>query len=375
MPNDRTKKFRSLEICRFLAAFSVMVEHQILFITSVHIGKPGALWQGLGLPAILAVLFFFVLSGFVMMTAHGDDFGKIERIPRFAWRRFCRIYPLYWLSLPLWLYLLWGSSSSLGYLFKIFTLYPFQTQFLELNSPAWTLRFEVSFYLMFAISLLPVIGRFWLAAWIVLVFWNWFPGLFIFHAIPGATRLHTLIPAALDWHFFGIMEVYFFAGLGAGLAYRHLHWPKIVNWAVLAVSILALVYLNGLSSWKFAYPSVDLAPFIALAFACFIFALSALERSQALRIGAWGERLGDMSYPVYILHFVPIFLMMSAFFYHPNWRNAWAPLPLLACFLATTLPLIAAVTFFVDRPMQRAFRNMKFVSVFRAPAPAGQTRS
>jgi exopolysaccharide production protein ExoZ len=374
MLDKSPNKVISLEILRFLAAFCVMVEHQIAFMGSQNISKPGRFLHGFNLPPDLPVLFFFVLSGFVMMTAHGQDFGKIHQIPRFVWRRFCRIYPLYWLSLPVWFYFLWPTLQAPHYLTKIFTLYPFQTEIVELNSPAWSLRFEISFYLMFAISFLPYIGRFWLAAWIILVFWNWFPGLFIFHAVTAATGWHPVMPVAVSWHFFGIHEFYFFAGLGAGLAYRRLHWPNFALWLLLALSFVAIIKLLSRSSWGFAYPSVNDTPVIAVAIAVFIFSLSALERSRALRIGRWGARLGDMSYPLYIFHPVIIFLMMMAFGYHPAWRQACWPFPLFTLYLAITLPLTAAITFLIDRPLQRALRNIDFRAFSRPHQSRAQTR-
>jgi len=40
--------------------------------------------------------FFFVLSGFIIFFVHGKDIGKPSRLPHYVWRRFIRIYPVYW---------------------------------------------------------------------------------------------------------------------------------------------------------------------------------------------------------------------------------------------------------------------------------------
>lgn len=357
MHNRPPDKILSLELCRFIAAFCVMVDHQVSFIGAQNIAGPGPLLGGFDLPPIMPVLFFFVLSGFVMMTAHHQDFGRLERIPRYAWRRFCRIFPMYWLSLPIWLYFLWPTFTS-HYLFKILTLDPFIGQFVELNSPAWTLRFELAFYLMFGISLLPYIGRLWLAAWIFLVFWFWFPNFMPFQHFAFTRHWHPVAPAATQWHFFDLHEIYFFAGLAAGFILLRCRLPSLLNWALLAAGAAGVLAFTRLSAWGFGYPSIDQAPGAALAIGAFIYALSALEQAGALPVRAAFARLGAMSYPLYIFHPALIYAMLLAFYYHPAWRHAFTPLSLLAAFLIVTLALTAAITFLIDRPLQRALRRI-----------------
>src|ERR1700733_11841567 len=142
MQKQTSQKIISLEICRFIAAFCVMVDHQVSSISSVapSFAEHGPILGGFDLPPIIPVLFFFVLSGFVMMTARHQDFGQLQTWPRYIWRRLCRIYPIYWFSLPVYLYFLWPTLTW-HYLAGIFTLWPFQTNTMELNSPAWSLRF------------------------------------------------------------------------------------------------------------------------------------------------------------------------------------------------------------------------------------------
>ncbi len=47
------------------------------------------------------VEFFFVLSGFIIYWAHARDLGRPEQLRKYAWRRFTRIYPTYWVVLAL----------------------------------------------------------------------------------------------------------------------------------------------------------------------------------------------------------------------------------------------------------------------------------
>jgi peptidoglycan/LPS O-acetylase OafA/YrhL len=43
--------------------------------------------------------FFFILSGVVIFMAHSNDLSKPSRIRPFLWKRFRRIYPIYWIML------------------------------------------------------------------------------------------------------------------------------------------------------------------------------------------------------------------------------------------------------------------------------------
>jgi exopolysaccharide production protein ExoZ len=145
------RRLVSLECARFAAALCVGTDHIVSFTAAL---RGGPVLHGFNLPPIIAVLFFFVLSGFVIYTAHHADFGDVRRLPRYVWRRACRIYPVYWLSLIAPLYFLWTQCSGV-YLLDIATLSPFNNGITELTPPAWSLRFELAFYLMFGLALLP----------------------------------------------------------------------------------------------------------------------------------------------------------------------------------------------------------------------------
>ena len=59
----------------------------------------GLPFGGLFLFAHAGVDFFFVLSGFIIYRVHRGDIGSPHRLSRYAWRRFVRIYPTYWIIL------------------------------------------------------------------------------------------------------------------------------------------------------------------------------------------------------------------------------------------------------------------------------------
>jgi peptidoglycan/LPS O-acetylase OafA/YrhL len=352
-PDERPSKLISLEIARFLAALAVALEH---LSTAVNGMKLGA--APITAPASGAVLFFFTLSGFVIYNAHIQDAGKPERLPRYAWRRFCRIYPLYWLSLIPMLAVLWPGCTP-GYLVKIFTLAPFTGDIAELNPPAWTLRYELLFYILFGFSLLPYARRVLLPGWALLLACAWG------HELLGRGPAETLLPvlpAGVADHLLALNNILFLAGLVAGWAFLRWRPGARILWPFLAAILLALALLLRLDQWGNSYPSAARLPVTAAAFAALIFALAALERGGHLRLSArvagWGAVLGAMSYPIYLLHSCAGFVFSADFFFHPADRAAFAPWPIFLLMVAMTLAAswLAAVLF--DAPVQRLARRI-----------------
>ena len=141
---------------RGLAALSVAIAHSDSSIGNnavLHFAR----WHRFEMPGTPGVEFFFVLSGFVMALMHAGEIGRGGHIGRFLWRRVCRIYPIYLIALGYLAWQFWGAPSvSLHALIAWASLLPIRSD--NLIVVAWTLRQEVTFYLVFALCLLPRIG-------------------------------------------------------------------------------------------------------------------------------------------------------------------------------------------------------------------------
>ena len=346
----RPARLISLEIARFLAALVVALEHLSTAIPNMRLG-PAPLPP---LPAPAAVLFFFTLSGFVIHNAHARDAGRPGRIPVYAWRRFCRIFPLYWLSLLPMLAVLWPGCTA-GYLVKTLTLSPFTGNFAELNPPAWTLRYELLFYIMFGLSLLPHAGRLLLPAWGLLLAAAWYHGL---RGTGAPTTLLAFLPEGVSTHLLALNNIFFFAGLGAGWMLRRVPPPRPLLWPLLAASALALVLLLRLDAWGTLYPADPRLPFTAAAFAAVILLLAALEQCGALRLNPKWAMLGALSYPLYLLHAGAGFIFSADFFFHPADRALFTPWPIFALMLGIALLASGLAAFLFDAPLQRLARRI-----------------
>lgn len=112
------------------------------------------------------VEFFFVLSGFIIYTAHRADIGVPERLGVFLKKRFARIFPAYWIVFAAAFTVAIASPSLRGsvphdpvVLLKSLLLLPQDPLTVGgTGAPvlfvAWTLQYEMFFYALFALLIL-----------------------------------------------------------------------------------------------------------------------------------------------------------------------------------------------------------------------------
>lgn len=343
----------SLEITRFIAASAVMLTHFCTTLAGFS-QNPGWLIHAATYTfSGFAVQYFFTLSGFVMMTAHHGDFGTLSALPRFWWRRACRIYPCYWLALAIMVpfYAHWLTP---GWGFQLVFLTPGAR---DLVATAWTLHFEAAFYMVFGLCLLPYIGRALLALWVLSVAWLWRPPVVIAHLDPAFLHRPEAIALLHFWHFFASYEFYFFAGLLGGWVFLRFPLPRRLSAALLGLGIFTLLVFMPLMQWGNGYAPADLSPLAGLGFAAFIAGLAGLERAGAFHTGALARRLGAVSYPLYILH-LPLLFALGA----KLGPRHFGPLALVAVgvlTLAAVYAVCTAATFGFDQPVQRLLRERK----------------
>lgn len=152
MTTQAIARLSAIEALRGVAAVAV-----ILFHTARHVDT------AFGAPQLLlafqaghsGVDVFFVISGFIILFVHGRDFDRPGRIWHYLGRRCSRVLPLYWVALALTLAMLAAGRHGLpdaGTIGWQALLLPTSTS--PLLGIAWTLQFEVIFYLVFALLIL-----------------------------------------------------------------------------------------------------------------------------------------------------------------------------------------------------------------------------
>jgi len=288
-------KFGTLEFGRGVAAFLVVLDHAgYLVAEDRYFGRQA--FGGLLLNFHVGVDFFFVLSGFIISTVHWQDGGRPQRLRRYALRRFMRIFPPYWVILT-FVVIIYSMAPDLGTdrqhhwtnVLASYVLFPMPDQ--PVLGPAWTLVFEMAFYIFFAGYIL--IGRSFLwvmVPWIVAI-------------------LLTAGIGPLKYPFDFLTSPYhleFGAGILVGAIVRSSRSTARLPMVILAASGGMAFSIAAIST---SPASILETPLIGrlvfgLAAAAIILGCTRLEALGALKISAAFQMLGAMSYSLYLSHVV-----------------------------------------------------------------------
>lgn len=155
--NKKASRLDSLTGMRFLAALAVFVHHIDGRFFLPHVKLP------LGL---MAVSFFFVLSGFILTYVYEGRL-KWKGVKRFYVTRWARIWPLHAVTLLATILIFQSSlrhESVWTFVANVFLLQswvPTDQFAFSFNSPSWSISTELFFYLMFPLMLLGGEKKFW----------------------------------------------------------------------------------------------------------------------------------------------------------------------------------------------------------------------
>ena len=334
-----TRRLDSLQAARAIGALLVVLCH-----TSAFIGEEPGLWHRTSIylwfrGTALGVQLFFVLSGIVIFSAHRKDFDQPNRTPLYFWKRFRRIYPIYWIF---WLLTVVkhhaAMSPDLSYQrdpmvllsnFLLVHLFSYQTNIVQ----AWTLFDEVQFYLLFSVLLLN--RR---IDWMVLVVWL-------------SASLFFLFPADPYWStVFSPNHILFGIGILVAVEVeKNRAIPaKASLWCGVAIFCLSIVVAGPFHRGTM----IRLAG--GFGAAGVLLGSMVLERRGALVVPRWLVALGDASYSIYIVHFMTISAV--ARFAYAHWGYMQIPIAAWMVFLFLFgAGMGVAVHFAVELPLLRVF--------------------
>ena len=293
MPLTRTDRLGSLDILRWLAAVAVVAFHAGNVVSLVD-GKPFGGKLALGYHG---VDLFFVLSGFVICNAHFQELGMPQALPGYSLKRFLRIYPAYWLALTaavaVQVTFPFHEPVTAPSLLRHALLIPSQAVDYPWVVPAWTLHYELLFYLVFGLCIvLPrKLGIALLLAWPTCI------------AVLALSGIQLAFPLSF---LTSSLVLYFMAGVAAALAYRHL--PPVLAGLALMSGLVVWIVPAALS-WPFNLVRVQA---YAPAAAFIIMGAAALERRLG-SIRSWvTDYLGALTFSTYLIHYTVFALLLTS---------------------------------------------------------------
>jgi peptidoglycan/LPS O-acetylase OafA/YrhL len=324
-------RFVVLDGIRGMAAIAVMLYHLFPNVAG------GFIYH-----SYLAVDLFFLLSGFVIALTYEQKLHGTLSLGGFIITRAIRLYPLVFAAVI--------SVAFIRLLYPIPTLpagsflYQLSTNLLlipnSLNRevekfifvpPSWSLFYEMAVNIMYA-ACVPLLGRKWLHAVIVIM------GALlaaIIYAHGSVMLLHQNI-------FFGFPRAIFSFCLGV-LIYRGystgFHTKIAVPLIVQYLAILTILVLPSIDGWNWLYDILA----IFLVFPAII--TVAVQQTSTERRTIESE-LGEMSYPIYVLH-MPVLAYTGV-------ALGWAGNDRVIASAAAVLTLIAAALAWrlYDRPLR-----------------------
>ena len=331
---------QAVQLVRAIAASVVALLHQA-FAFADHVGG------GLGLarpgehPAQSAVALFFAISGYVMVVSSGGLFGRPRGSCVFWARRCVRILPPYWLATGLLaavFVLLVHRPVDGRELAMSLALMPYWSPGaaapLPFLWPGWTLFYEMLFYALFGLGVAA--GRMravFIAAGgialLILAGWLWEPRSALLFSL---TRPVSLV---------------FVGGMALGLLRaRGGTVPAGWRWVAALVAIAAYAWLPApvvSRDLGFAYTLWAGVPALA---AC----VALLGGPLRVPFFTLVDRLGDMSYALYLLHLPMAWIWVQLWPGALRMFGAWGFFLTLA---AATYAASLLAFVYVERPLTR----------------------
>jgi peptidoglycan/LPS O-acetylase OafA/YrhL len=275
-------RFLFVDALRGLAALSVAV---------FHLGPNlfGLSWLRFG---GYGVIMFFVISGFVISHSLASKRVTGEFLASFVLKRSIRLDPAYWVAIALAILLVWVPGLFLHHDVKLpvvgdVILHIFYLQgFFDVATISvvfWTLCYEVQFYLVFCLMLYlaNISDRFALNQ-IVLVF----SPLFLMSLL-WPMGIVSVAPRGL------FVNLWYLFLLGA-----FARWAYESRLAVIVLFLSAFMLLSSL----FVSGSENLSLLVGPATAILLFVAISAEKMQQWLSWAWIQRLGQISYSLYLVH-------------------------------------------------------------------------
>ncbi len=338
-------RYSLLNLFRFFAAITVVMFH---FAYSIPPFDEGLLNRLIG-NGHFAVTFFFVLSGFVMVLSNQKSNLKLysEKI-RFWKKRAIRLLPLYYLAIIMYVLFALGVNKPIDWKEMLLNVIGVHAWDLnphpEINPPSWSLSAEFFFYLLTPTLLLfsksiSIKKNIFIAVIVWLITVISFVFFMQYHQRDLPFNFFPL------WHlstfFIGITTAHIWIALKDKISYNKHYF--------LLFFIMCLTLFCTFNTGFFHKKHIAL---FAPIFAIIIFIAVLFEKDNKVKLpNQFFDFLGDLSYPIYILHW-PFLIYFNYFFQDVN-TMVW-----LVKYLCGLVAFSILLNFTIERFFKKLYKTI-----------------
>jgi len=291
--------YKSLQACRGVAAMMVVLYH---LGGAISADKYFGI-KGFSVPFSFGgagVEFFFVLSGFIILTAHRSDVFKSQNLLSYIKKRLIRVYPVYWfVFFPVFIIALFTLIKSL-------LLIPQDSSLLGgTGAPvlgiAWTLQYEMAFYLFFAFMILSKWLSITLGFGVLLIY-------LLYSGVSTDVLLFKFLSKDYVLLFFMGMIVAFIHGFREFVVHRPFIFLTVGVLTFFCVSADIILKFNFFHDYKILL--------YGFSSSLIIFGLVKAESyGKIIGDNYVFQKLGDSSYALYLMHYPMISVLCKLFLF------------------------------------------------------------
>lgn len=304
-------KVLSIHYLRGIAALIVVGFHARSFLNNVY--PIGSLGDMLFLSGASGVDIFFIISGFIiaLSTKNKDSSNPLD----FICKRFFRVYPVFAIMLLFFFFVYPGITEKnlIKSLLLIHQSYGLEGPFFGYNAlmPAWTLTYEVYFYLIFLISM-RISHRFrtLIAALVLLI-----PMLTLQLYFNGSINLYGAASAnipdeALPFGFAKLISSPMFVEFVYGMILYHSMaiLKKIPHISIVSFGCVAFFICSYFSLYRFFYGPVNFGLWAIF----LVTGVLSYELQKGIKESKILGFFGDISYSLYLVHGI-VFTLLSMY--------------------------------------------------------------
>lgn len=342
-------RLQGIEIARGIAALMVVFYHSARHIKN-NIGYLP--FSGITQFGHAGVDFFFVLSGFLIFYVHGKDIDRPTQIIHYFKRRLIRIYPFYWVVTFISLVLIFmfsrGESPSLGDTLLSMSLYPSQSD--PIVGVAWTLQYEIVFYVLFATLILSKrIGALVFIIWFLTIVSANFTDYFNGYSNPLIRNLTSAY------------SIEFFLGMFAALMARTINSKSGILFFVTGASLFLIFGISeNIHLFNGYEPPARL--YYGFSSVLIVIGLANIQLKES-SFYKYLLSIGSASYAIYLTHYI----FIGGLYKIMEWTQVFEKSPVILTFaLFVTFSVIGGIIFskMIEYPVMKKLNRLKLKKSF-----------